>query len=755
MDHLINESNGVYTWRLFRLYLAFLFTACALPTVGHAAENLIQNSLPTAEEIASLPADGGSRYNRLIHEKSPYLLQHASNPVDWYPWGEEAFALARKLDKPIFLSIGYSTCHWCHVMEHESFEDHQVAGMMNRYFVCIKVDREERPDIDHVYMTASQSMTGRGGWPMTILMTPEKMPFFAGTYLPRRGSNGRPGMLELIPQAGRLWQQDRERLLVDARKVTQMLEQSTQTTAPNPITEETLDSVWNGLVNAYDPDTGGFGRAPKFPTPHRLTFLLRYWKRSGNAKALAMVEKTLREMRNGGMYDQLGYGFHRYSTDSTWLLPHFEKMLYDQALLTIAYVETYQATGNAFYGNVAGEILTYVQRDMTSPEGGFYSGEDADSEGEEGLFYLWEPREISAILGKQVGDFFNSLFNIENGGNFRDQSSGKRTGRSIPHLQKSLEELAKEHEMTTEALAHNIDIMRTRLFAYRENRIHPLKDDKILTDWNGLMIAAMAKAGRALNDERYIDSAARAADFALSTLRQKNGRLWKRYRAGEAGLPAHLEDYAFLSWGLIELYEATFEVKYLRAAIDLTATMLDLFWDDAAGGFFMTANDGEKLLIRGKEIYDGAIPSGNSVAVLNLLRLHRMVAKEAYRAKAEAMLKTFSGSLNKAGTNYCQMMNAVDFSIGPSVEIVVAGTPGSDDLALMLSTIRGVFAPNKVVLFRPDNEEHPEISGLAEYTSKQSSIDGKATAYVCRNFACKAPETDPDLVRKELEGSNP
>ncbi len=710
----------------------------------------MREPLPPKEEIAKLPPDGGPKYNRLIHEKSPYLLQHAANPVDWYPWGDEAFVTARSLEKPIFLSIGYSTCHWCHVMERESFEDEQVASLLNEHFVCIKVDREERPDVDHVYMTATQALTGQGGWPTSIFMTPDRKPFFAGTYFPKHGMGGRPGMMDLVRHIGRLWKEQAERLEADAEQATRQLEAYATMPAGEGVDLETLKSAYDALSRMFDPEHGGFGTAPKFPTPHVLTFLLRYWARTGEAHALAMVEKTLSEMRLGGLFDHVGFGFHRYSTDRVWLLPHFEKMLYDQALLAVAYVEAYQATGKEQYARVAREVLAYVLRDMTSPQGGFYSAEDADSEGEEGLFYLWSAKELKAVLGSRDADLFVKLFNIERGGNFRDQTTGERTGKSIPHLKAPLDELAEKHGFDAHELKALIASMRDKLFEAREGRVHPLKDDKILTDWNGLMIASLSKAGRVLGEERYTTAASRAAEFVLAELRDGDGRLLKRYRNGDAGLPAHLDDYAFMTWGLLELYESTFEVKHLRAAVELTDTMLDLFWDDDGAGLYMTADDGEKLLLRSKEAYDGAIPSGNSVAALNLLRLHRMVAEETYGSRAEALLKEFSSLLDRGPSGFCQLLNAADFSIGPSVELVIAGKEGGEDVSRMLAAVRQAFAPNMVVLFRPDGEADPEIAGLAEYAREQRAIEGKATAYVCRNFACKAPMTDPSEVLEDI-----
>jgi len=454
--------------------------------------------------------------NHLANEKSPYLLQHADNPVDWYPWGEEAFTKAKEEDKPIFLSIGYSTCHWCHVMEEESFEDTAVANLMNDAFVCIKVDREERPDIDNIYMTVCQLLTGGGGWPLTIIMTPDKKPFFAGTYFPKESRFGRQGLMELIPQLKDAWKNQRDKILKSAGEVTQLLESYTGDAAGTELDESTLNLTYNQLLERYDKQFGGFGTAPKFPTPHHLLYLLRYWKRTGNEKALEMVENTLRSMRRGGIYDQVGFGFHRYSTDFQWHLPHFEKMLYDQALLAIAYTEGYQATGKREYRNTAEEIFTYVLRDMTSPKGGFYSAEDADSEGEEGKFYLWSDAELRNVLGAKDADRFIKIFNVEATGNFVDQSMGDKTGTNILYLKKTTGEISAELKIPLEKVEIFINSSREKLFKHREKRIHPYKDDKILTDWNGLMISALAKGSQVFNEPRYEIAARNAVDFILN-----------------------------------------------------------------------------------------------------------------------------------------------------------------------------------------------------------------------------------------------
>ena len=682
------------------------------------------------------------KHNRLIFEKSPYLLQHADNPVDWYPWGPEAFEKARGEDKPIFLSIGYSTCHWCHVMEHESFQDPEVARLMDEVFVSIKVDREERPDIDSIYLTASQMMTGSGGWPLTIIMTPDKKPFFAATYVPKESRFRRIGMLELIPRMKELWTTRRDELVTLADQTTAALKQMSQDARGEELDESTLKVAYEQLVGRFDEHHGGFGSAPKFPTPHNFLFLLRYWKRTSNEKALEMVEKTLQAMRRGGIYDQVGFGFHRYSTDSEWLVPHFEKMLYDQAMLAMAYSEACQATGKEEYGITAREIFAYVLRDMMAPEGGFYSAEDADSEGEEGKYYLWTEEEIRQVLAREEAELAILAFNIGKDGNFAEEATRKRTGANILHLRKPLKELADDLKMSEQHLQGRLEAARRKLFTYRDKRVHPHKDEKILTDWNGLMIAALAKGAQLFDEPTYAEAARRAVDFILKNMRKRDGRLLHRYRDGQAGIRSNLDDYAFLVWGLIELYEATLDVSCLNAALALDDEMLKRFWDDKRGGFYFTPHDGERLLVRKKEIYDGAIPSGNSVAMLNLLHLARMTADSDLEEKAAKIGRAFSGHVKRSPSAHTQLMVAVDFGVGPSYEVVIAGSSEAEDTKAMLRALRAPFVPNKIVLLRPSEPQSPDIVRLAEFTKHQSSINGKATAYVCLNHNCKLPTTD-------------
>ncbi len=708
--------------------------------------------LPTAEELKKLPKDGGPKYNRLVFEKSPYLLQHAANPVDWHPWGPEAFEIAKKRDLPVFLSVGYATCHWCHVMEHESFEDEALAKYLNENFINVKVDREEMPHVDQVYMTVTQGMNnGRGGWPMSVMMTWDRKPFFSGTYFPKTD-------FESIAQnVIRLWKGEERNKLTDmADGITEQLRALANSASGELPDAKVLDEAFAYFESTYDNQYGGFGGppnyAPKFPKPHDYALLLRYWKRSGSKRALEIVERSLTEMRLGGMWDQVGFGTHRYATDREWLVPHFEKMLYDQALLAMANIDAYQATGKAIYKQTAEDIFTYVLRDMRAPEGGFYSAEDADSEGEEGKFYVWSNEDLKKVLGDEDGEFFIKLFHFEPEGNWVEEAHPNvKTHTNIPHLKGTVAENAERLKMKESELAAKIEMARQRLFAAREKRIHPLKDDKILTDWNGLMIAALARGGVAFRKPEYTQAAEDAAAFVLKTLREPNGRLIKRYRDGEAGLPAHLEDYAYLLWGLVELYEASFDPQYLKESKALAQILFKRYWDPTNGGFFMTADDGEELIVRSKEVYDGAQPSGNSVATLNLLRLARLTGDTTLEERAKDTIKAFSKDLTENPGAYTVMLQAIDFLTGDTREIVVAGKEGAADTQAMLDLLQLRFDPNKVVLFKPDGPAGAALSKVVNYVENHGSKDGKANVYVCRNFACQLPTTEIEKVKESLQ----
>ncbi|NDJ76468.1 MAG: thioredoxin domain-containing protein, partial [Chloroflexi bacterium] len=679
----------------FRLLLALTLTLAVILT----------GTLPLAAQ-GDDPPDRAP--NRLITESSPYLLQHAYNPVDWYPWGEEAFAAAQEQNKPIFLSIGYSSCHWCHVMREESFEDEEVAALMNETFISIKVDREERPDIDAVYMNVALMLNGSGGWPLTILLTPDGDPFFAGTYLPRTSRFERVGMIELIGEVQTVWNSEPERITSFGADVSSAVQDVSYDQPGAALGEAALDDTYGQLLAEFDPVMGGFGTAPKFPSPHNLLFLLRYWDRSGAEEALVMVETTLTQMRLGGLYDQVGHGFHRYSVDAAWAVPHFEKMLYDQALLSMAYTEAYLATGDPFYARTARETLDFVLAEMTGPEGGFYSAFDADSEGEEGRFYLWTEDEVRAVLPPDDAEFVISTFNLAEEGNFRDPVTREYTGANIPYLVTPLDD---EDAARWEAI-------RPVLYAARAERVPPALDDKVLTDWNGLMIAALAQAARAYDEPAYAEAAVRGADFLLATMVDDDGRLLHRYRNGEAGIMGTLDDYAFLIWGLLELYETTFDVRYLEAALELQDVQLAYFWDDDNGGFFMTADDAEDLLTRPKEIFDTALPAGNSVSMLNLLRLGRITGNVAYEETAAALTESSAGILAQIPSGATMLLAGVDFAVGPSYEIVIVGEPDAADTLAMLDALHGVYVPNKVVLQRTPGDDAPIIA-LAEFTLYQ------------------------------------
>jgi uncharacterized protein YyaL (SSP411 family) len=657
--------------------------------------------------------------NRLIHEKSPYLLQHAYNPVQWYPWGQKAFDKAKQEDKPVFLSIGYSTCHWCHVMERESFEDEEVARVLNEHYISIKVDREERPDVDNIYMSVCQALTGHGGWPLTVLMTPDKKPFFAGTYFPKTDRMGMNGLLTILENAHNLWVNKRYSLVKSSEHIIKAINSQYEEEDIGETFEDIIYEGYAQLKDDFDSIYGGFGSRPKFPTPHNLFFLLRYWHKTRDEYALEMVEKTLDSMYRGGIYDHIGFGFSRYSTDSKWLVPHFEKMLYDNALLSIAYLEAYQETKNKKYAHVAHEIFTYVLRDMTSSEGGFYSAEDADSEGVEGKFYIWSPDEIINVLGKEDAEKFCKYYDITAKGNFE--------GLNIPNL---IKYTIPDEEMEF------IESCRKRLFEHRKKRVHPHKDDKILTSWNGLMISALAIGGRVLGCEKYIEASEKAASFIFSKLVRDDGRLLARYRDGDAGILAYVDDYAFLIWGLIELYETTYKPIYLKRAIKLNDDLLKLFWDNESGGLFFYGSDGEQLITRPKEIYDGATPSGNSVSALNFLRLARFTGQHHLEEKAHSMFKLFKTNLIRFARGYTFFLTAMLFSQAKSREVILVGK----DTKKMIDIIREEFRPFNVSMHY--SEESKELGELVPFIENYKAVEGRPTAYICENFSCQAPITD-------------
>ncbi len=683
--------------------------------------------------------------NRLSQETSPYLLQHQNNPVDWYPWGEEAIQKARSEDKPIFLSIGYAACHWCHVMEHESFENDAIAALLNQDFVAIKVDREERPDLDQIYMNAVQMLTGHGGWPMSMFLTPELKPFYGGTYFPPQASRGMPGFDQILTAVADAWKNRREQALAGAEQLTAELQTVGKSVGgdADALDRGLIDAAMGQLRRSFDSTYGGFGQAPKFPHPMDLQLLLVEYQRTRQAGLIDMVRLTLDRMAAGGIYDHLGGGFARYSVDARWLVPHFEKMLYDNALLTSAYLDAYLLTQDENYARIVRETLDYTLRDMTDPEGGFYSTEDADSEGEEGLFYTWTPDEIDAVLGEERGATFGRVYDVSDSGNFE--------GRSILNLPKTLLQCAAILKRDPAELAAELADSRAKLFAAREKRVRPGRDDKVIVSWNGLMIDTMARAGAALNEPRYIDAAEKAAHFILNRLRHSDGRLLHTYRAGTAKLDAYLDDYSALANSLVTLYESTFNEHWIDESAVLMAVVLEKFSDPAAGGFFYTATDHEQLITRTKELTDSSTPSGNALAATALLRLGRLLGYSEHLDAAEKTLAAAVPIMERASLAAGQMLLALDRYIGPAHELVLVGNFANQDTVNALNVIQQQFLPRCVIATRLAGSASPTKSTLLDVLfSGKSSPDGKPALYICQDFACRAPAVGLTAVQSKL-----
>ena len=680
--------------------------------------------------------------NRLANETSPYLLQHKDNPVDWYPWGEEALRRAREEDKPILLSVGYSACHWCHVMERESFEDEATARIMNEHFVNIKVDREERPDIDSIYMSAVQALTRHGGWPMTVFLTPDGAPFHGGTYFPPVPGRGLPSFQQLLLDVVDAYENHRDEVSRRAESVREFLQTTTGAALPKTDVEtRLLDNAAESLISELDRRFGGFGGAPKFPQTMNLEVLLRHHHRTGELAALSGVEDTLRAMAQGGIYDQLGGGFARYSVDAYWLVPHFEKMLYDNALLSRLYLEAYQATDDPFYRRIAEETLDYVVRDMTSPEGGFYSAEDADSEGEEGKFYVWTPAEIRAVLDEEEARLAERYWDVTERGNFE--------GKSILYVPRPLEAVAAEFGLPPEELWERIVGIRSKLFAAREERVRPGRDEKILAAWNGLMLRSFALAARTLDREDYREVARRNATFLLEGLRV-DGRLRRSYKDGQARFNGYLEDYAMVADGLVALYEATFETRWLAEAAHLADAILELFWDEGSRAFYDTPADHEELVTRPRDVYDSAAPSGTSVATDVLLRLSLLLDRDDYRERAEAVLDSLSGGIERLPGAFGRLLAALDFHLSAPREIVIVGDPASPETRALIEAVYARYLPNKVVAGRSPEDE--EAANLVPLLAERPTREGRATAYVCEGYACQNPTTDPEELAGQLAG---
>lgn len=686
--------------------------------------------------------------NRLSKEKSPYLLQHADNPVDWYPWCDEAFEKAAREDKPALVSVGYSTCHWCHVMEKESFEDPEVASLMNEAFVSIKVDREERPDIDGVLMNVCQMISGGNcGWPLNVLMTGDKLPFFAATYIPKHNRFGRTGMVELIPRITKAWRERRGEIQKSAGEIALAIRnaQNAMQSEGGMSTEEALKNGFKQLSANFDPSFGGFGNAPKFPSPHNLLFLLRHWKRTGEAGALEIARKTLGAMMKGGINDHVGFGFHRYSTDRRWLVPHFEKMLHDQALMSLALTELWRATGDPACREGSERTLEYVMRDMTAPGGAFFSAEDADSEGEEGKFYTWSEEEFNRALGVRNGNearLAADAFRIKSGGNFTDEASGKMPGTNIPHRTEDLSRLAERFGVSEKRAGELLESARKKLFAVRSKRPRPHRDDKILADWNGLMIAAFAGAARAFGEKKYLRAAENAADFITGEMLRERGLL-HRFRDGEAAIDANLDDYAFMVWGLLELYEAGFETRRLETALLLNEKMTELFSDAEKGGFFFTRADAEELIVRKKEIHDGAVPCGNSVAAMNLMKLSRMTGDPKHEEAALKIFRAFSLSVEKIPQSHAMLLAAMEFAAAETFEVVIAGS-GDGEIKRMTDALAEGYEPNRTVLVKRTGDG--DIDRIAPFAKHCKPADGKAAAYPCAGGTCGLPVPADEFI---------
>jgi uncharacterized protein YyaL (SSP411 family) len=682
--------------------------------------------------------------NRLAQETSPYLLQHRDNPVDWHPWGPEALELAKREEKPVFLSIGYSACHWCHVMEHESFENPAIARLMNEGFVCIKVDREERPDLDQIYMNAVQLLTGRGGWPMSVFLTPDLKPFYGGTYWPPTSRMGMPGFDQVLLAVADAWKNRREQAIEHAAELTGHLTSfAEQPPGPGELSLSLIEAAGAALERSFDYHHGGFGGAPKFPHSMDLQVLLRLWKRSRRTELLDIVTTTLDKMAGGGIYDHLGGGFHRYSVDERWLVPHFEKMLYDNALLTSAYVEAYQATDNPEYARVARETCDYVLRDMTDRAGGFYSTEDADSEGEEGKFYVWTPGKIEEALGKEAAETFCYVYDVTEPGNFE--------GHNILNLAKPIETCATIKGRDSDKLRKELAASREKLLELRGSRIRPGRDDKVLVAWNGLAIDALARAAGPLEAPRYLEAAEKSAAFILRDMRKSDGRLLHTWRGGQAKIDAYLDDYAALANAMVSLYEATFSERYIDEAIGLVEIILKHFADSHAGGFFYTADDQEQLIARNKEMQDGSVPSGNALAATVLIRLGKLTGRSDYLAAAEKTFQAATKLLDRAPTAAGQMLLALDMCVGPTPEIVLLGDPANRDAGSVLDQLRRRFIPSKVVALRPataaGNYQSPALDSLF---AGKSAREPEPTLLICQNFTCQAPVSGIEAATKQI-----
>lgn len=699
----------------------------------------------------------GEKANRLLKEQSPYLLQHAFNPVDWYPWGEEALARAKKEDKPIFLSIGYSTCHWCHVMAHESFEDSDIAGILNKWFVSIKVDREERPDIDQMYMAATQAMTGSGGWPMSVFLLPDGSPFYAGTYFPPTAIGKHPGFADLLMAIHKAWREQREQIQESASRMVAALETG-NVAGSEVIKPDVPERCFQMLEQSYDPDQGGFGQAPKFPRPVVLSFLFSHYLSTGETKARDMALFTLRKMAAGGMYDQLGGGFHRYSVDENWFVPHFEKMLYDQAQLADSYLDAYQLTGEEEYARIAREVFVYLLRDMRDPAGGFYSAEDADSENPyspgqhgEGAFYLWTKEEVVKRLDARAADIFIACHGIKDDGNVLQDPMREFSGRNILYRAQSDEEVAALFKLSKEQITESLTASRNLLFTAREQRRRPHLDDKVVTAWNGMIIGALARGSRVLLDPLLLTAAIQTATFLKERLYDStNNTLLRRYRKEQAGLAGQLTDYTYLVDGLLELYQASHAPQWLRWAVNLTERQIELFWDEK-GGFFYDSVTDPSIRIRMRDSNDGAEPAGNSIAAQNLLRLGRLLNNPQWQHMARRLIESFSEIVNRYPPALPLMLTAWQDINSKQSQVVVAGEHGAADTEALLRVVEGSFSRNRLLLLADNGENQAYLAERLPFLETVIRLEGKATAYLCADFTCKMPTTDPVALQQRLE----
>ncbi len=743
MPFIFQNSDGVCGVRIVLLLCTF---------------GIVSLYNPSSLQSSTLTGGSMDKANRLIHEQSPYLLQHAYNPVDWYPWGEEALAKANAEDKPIFLSIGYSTCHWCHVMAHESFENPEIAAILNKWFIAVKVDREERPDIDQMYMAATQALNGSGGWPMSVFLFPDGRPFWAATYIPPESMYGRPGFPEILEAVHTAWTSRRDELAGSAAKLINALEGGHRRPA-GAVQDKVAERAYSSLAGSFDSRYGGFGGAPKFPRPVIFNFLFGYWQQTGNDQARDMALATLKSMARGGMYDQLGGGFHRYSVDGQWRVPHFEKMLYDQGQLVDSYLDAYQISGDEQYAAVARQVLTYVLRDMRDPAGGFYSAEDADSDdpytaGEhgEGAYYLWTEKDIVQTAGASDANIFNFCYGVEFDGNALSDPQEEFTGRNILYLQRTVQEASEHFKQDPQMIEATLERVREQLFAKRKLRKRPHLDDKVLTAWNGLMIGALARGGAILNDQEFTDAAVAAASFIRQKLYDPDtGKLMRRYRQGESGLAAQLDDYAFLAAGLIELYQVVQEPQWLQWAMDLTASQIELFWDEKEHGFFDSLQD-PTVVVRMKGDYDGAEPAANSIAAQNLVRLGRLTDNTKWLELAEKTINSFSAQINTYPQALVQLLNVRRELLEKPRQLVIAGRQGAEDSGAMLAVAWSSYDPGRVLLLADGAENQKFLGTFLPFIRTVAMQDNRAAAYVCRDFTCQLPVTGSEKLRRVLAG---